>query len=75
MNRRIEVTHWALLLSTLFIAALLYWPSLNGPLTLDHVANLDIFRPLSAQQRLNISNVFADRGSWLGGRPASWLSF
>ncbi|MFT5175396.1 MAG: hypothetical protein ACI8W7_003586 [Gammaproteobacteria bacterium] len=75
MNTRIKAVHRGLLLASLLMTALIYWPGLNGPLILDDVDNLDLLRILSAQQRLNLSNLLAERGGWFGGRPVSWLTF
>jgi hypothetical protein len=59
----------------LALTTLVYWPGLNGPLILDDVANLDILRLLSEQDRLTLANVLAERGGVVGGRPVSWASF
>ena len=69
------MVHRGLLPGLLLVAALIYWPGLNGPLILDDVGNLDLLRILSAEQRLSLSNLLAERGGWLGGRPVSWLTF
>lgn len=65
------LTAFALLLLT----AVIYWPGLNGPLILDDVPNLDIMRVLDVQGRLSLTNVLAERGGVLGGRPVSWATF
>jgi hypothetical protein len=61
--------------ASIVMAGVVYWPGLNGPLILDDIVNLQLFRDLSENGRLTLWSVLAERGGILGGRPVSWASF
>jgi len=66
---------WAAAGGVLLLAALVYWPGLNGPLILDDAVNLEILRVLASAGEPGFGEVIAERGGFLGGRPVSWATF